>query len=403
MASLIASYKFTVQLELLLKNKSYPIPSSSVKSIMINYDYDKNNMPVLYLNVRLSGTIYNKMVLNADTATLSFRLYKFDELGNSIINEPYIEDNFTYVMSSDPNYDETLEQVVSGKAMADNDNADSYLEGYISILSLRLINDNKKFINDIVKDTDPLSIIHKYTSHMPMCIEPLDSTVHIDQFIIPPITSITNLIQYINNNYCLYKSGYRFFRDFAATYLLSMKGKPVNTANNNFNTIIISIRDPMDRLSKVSSMEIDRKNHAYIIYVNAKDTSIKIDRTTNKQYNSILGVDTLGNTIKEELKIPDTPDISEKVIIERVQNDNLEKIYNSKATIESLSVILTIAKNEIDSTLLTPNKEYQVRNYSGSRDFDGRYVLSYKKEIMYQQDKNFIDSVMFGLRRVTEE
>lgn len=403
MASLIASYKFIVQLELLLKNKSYSIPSSSVKSIMINYDYDKNNMPVLYLNVRLSSTIYNKMVLNADTATLSFRLYKFDELGNSIINEPYIEDNFTYVMSSDPNYDETLEQVVSGKAMADNDNADSYLEGYISILSLRLINDNKKFINDVVKDTDPLSIIHKYTSHMPMCIEPLDNTDHIDQFIIPPITSITNLIHYINNNYCLYKSGYRFFRDFASTYLLSMKGKPVNTANNNFNTIIISIRDPMDRLSKISSMEIDRKNHAYIIYVNAKDTSIKIDRTTNKQYNSILGVDTLGNTIKEELKIPDTPDISEKVIIERVQNDNLEKIYNSKATIESLSVILTIAKNEIDSTLLTPNKEYQVRNYSGSRDFDGRYVLSYKKEIMYQQDKNFIDSVMFGLRRVTEE
>lgn len=402
MASLIASYNYTIDIELVIGTKSYTLPANSVKTIIINYKYDKNNMPTLYLGLRLSSDMYNRMVVNADKATLSFRLFKFDTTGVSSVHKPYIEDRFTYEMSSDPNYNETFEQFVSGVSTKAGDSAESYLEGYIGLISIKCVNDNRKMFNDIIKNTDLISIIHRYTNHMNMCIEPLDNNTKIEQFIIPPITSITRLMEYLNNNYCFYKSGYRFFRDFNTTYLLSVDGNPVRDRNNKFNTVIISVRDPLDDLGKINSMELDRTNQAYIIYVNANDTSISIDRNTDKQYNSIIGVDTLGNTIEEGIAIPGSPDSTKKPILERVTNNNLEKIYNTKKTIESASIVLSVAKTEIDSTILTPNKEYQVRNYSGSREYDGRYVLSYKKEIMYQQDDSYIGSVMFGLRRVEE-
>ena len=146
---------------------------------------------------------------------------------------------------------------------------------------------------------------------------------------------------------------------------------------------------------------MDRTNHAYVVYVDANDTSIKIDRYANKRYNSIIGVDIQGNTIQEELRVAATPDSTQKVILERA--DNLDYIYNVKTAIESVAVVLTMSKTEIDSSIFTPNKEYQIKHYSSSREYDGKYVLSYKKEIMVQQGEVYIGNVLFGLRRILED
>lgn len=400
-AALTTAFKYKIELSLMIGKKNVTIPQSSIKAIIINSMYDKNTMPVIYISLRLSSTIYTQMVLNSDKATLGFRIFKYDDKTNSSILEPYIEDNFSYIMPNDPNYNNALEQYVSASSTAYNDNSDSYLEGYIALISLKSISDNMRLTNAILKDTDIMSIVHKYTSHMTMCIEPFDNKDHIDQFIIPPITSVTALLSFLNDNYCFYKSGYRYFRSFDMTYLLSLKGNPVHEGSNKFDTVIISICDPIDDLGKSNAIELDRKNHAYIIYVDANDTSIRIDRFANKQYNSIIGVDTDGNTIQEELRVAATPDSTEKVFLER--HDNLDNIYGTKAAIESLSVIVTVTKTEIDSTVLTPNKQYQIKHYSESREYDGKYILSYKKEILTQKGDSYIGAVMFGLRRIIED
>ena len=399
--SITTAFKYKLEMSLLIGKKYYEIPRNSVKTILISSDYDKNNMPIIYMRIRMSSTLYNQMVLNNDRATISFRLFKFDDKSVSGVVESYIEDNFTYVMPTDPNYNEAMEQYVSGSSTAYNDNADAYMEGYIALTSLKLVGDNIKLINTIVKDTDIMSIVHKFTSHMNMCIEPFDNRDHIDQMIIPPITTISKLLAYLNDQYCFYKNGYRYFRSFNTTYLLSANGNSVKEGINSFNTIIISICDPLDEKGKSNAIDLDRTNHAYIIYVDAKKTSISVDKFANKQYNSIIGVDTEGNTIQEELRVPPTPDSTEKTIITRT--DSLDYIYNIKRAVESVSVILTVSKTEIDSSLFTPNKEYQIKHYSSSREYDGKYILSYKKEVLVQQGEEYIGNILFGLRRILED
>ena len=399
--SITTAFKYKLEMSLLIGKKYYEIPRNSVKTILISSDYDKNNMPIIYMRIRMSSTIYNQMVLNNDRATISFRLFKFDDKSVSGVVESYIEDNFTYVMPTDPNYNEAMEQYVSGSSTAYNDNADAYMEGYIALTSLKLVGDNVKLINTIVKDTDIMSIVHKFTSHMNMCIEPFDNRDHIDQMIIPPITTISKLLAYLNDQYCFYKNGYRYFRSFNTTYLLSANGNAVKEGINSFNTIIISICDPLDEKGKSNAIDLDRTNHAYIIYVDAKKTSISVDKFANKQYNSIIGVDTEGNTVQEELRVPPTPDSTEKTIITRT--DSLDYIYNIKRAVESVAVILTVSKTEIDSSLFTPNKEYQIKHYSSSREYDGKYILSYKKEVLVQQGEEYIGNILFGLRRILED
>ena len=399
--SLTTAFKYVLEMSLLIGKKSYDIPKNAVKTIIINSDYDKNNMPIVYLRIRVSTTLYNQMVLNSDKATISFRLFKYDDKSISGIKESYIEDNFTYSMPTDPNYNEAMEQYVSGSSTANSDVAESYLEGYIALTSLHLVADNMKLINAIVKDTDVMSIVHKYTSHMNMCIEPFDNRDHIDQLIIPPITSINKLLSFLNNEYCFYKNGYRYFRNFNTTYLLSVNGNPIQDGINTYNTIIISICDPLDNKGKSNAIDLDRTNHAYIVYVDAASTTLKIDKFINKSYNSIIGVDTEGNMLQEGLNVPATPDSTEKAMFERI--DNLEYLYNVKSSIESSTVMVIVSKTEIDSSIFSPNKQYQIKHYSQSREYDGKYILAYKKEIMMQQGDQYIGNVLFALRRITED
>ena len=403
MSSVITAYNYTPTVELMVGTKNYTFPRNSIRTIIIDDSYDKNTMPIIYIKVRISSVLYNKLVLNADKGTISFRLFKFTRDTKSSIREVYIEDNFTYIMTSDPNYNEALEQFVNNTNTDDTESSDTYMEGFIGLMSLQCIEDNKKLINDIIKDSNLPSIVHKYTNHMNMCIEPFEYVDVIKQYIIPPMTTITSLLKWLNDNFTFYKSGYRYFRDFTTTYLLSMNGRAVSDGTSRFNTIVFSIRDPLDHLGKVNSMELDNTNHAYIIYVDASDTSIHIDRTTNKHYNSILGVDGIGNTVQEHLNLPESPMLSEKVLLERTYPNNIENIYSTKTAIESASVIVTIRKSEIDSTIFSPNKEYQIKNYSDNREFDGRYLLSYKKEIILRQDDGYIGGVAVGLRKINEE
>lgn len=402
MSSVVTSFNYKVEASFVIDDRDYPISDGSINSIVVDYNYDTKNMPGMYVALRIPSGLYNKMVLNNETGVISLRLYKFNsQLQNPIVT-PYIQDKFIYIISSDPNYNIAEE---SASNITNNDTTNdpnSYMSGHIGLISLHLLEDNSIFINDIIKDSNPISIVHRYTKHMKMCIEPFDNNEMIDQFIIPPINTITGLLKYLNQNFCFYNSGYRFFRDFSTSYLLSMKGNPVETEDYEYNTIVIYVCDPTDYKANTTAIEFDTTNKAYIIYVNANNITIGKDRVGSKTYNNIVGVDTLGNTEELAIDLPTYVDSSKKNILERVPNDNLNLIKNTKNTLESGSTLISVVKNDIDAAIITPNKQYMIKSHSMNREYDGKYVLSSKKEIFYRNTSSFVCTINFVLRRAKE-
>ena len=94
MSSVISSFNYKVEANVIIDNTDYKIPDGTINSIIVDYDYDRKNMPAIYVALRLTTDLYNKMVTNAETGVISFRLYKFNtQLQNSIIS-PYIQDSF---------------------------------------------------------------------------------------------------------------------------------------------------------------------------------------------------------------------------------------------------------------------------------------------------------------------
>lgn len=390
------SYKYKVDAKFVLDNKEEPILSEGITSIITNYDYDNNNLPIIYMGVRLEHALYNKMVLNSQKGTITLTISKAKTGGNYEIYENYIKDTFTYNMSDDPDYNSTMEK----QAGSDSTIMQSYKEGYIALIKQSTTNNNKKVVNTIIRNSNMASIIHKYTSHMKMVIEPLHKDKYFNFLIIPPLESITKLLEFLNKQSVFYKGGYRYFVDFDKTYLLSEEGNPIDVKDGNYNTIILNILDIVDAESALSGVVTDTQNKAYVLNINVKDTSIEIKKSSSNIFNKVIGVDSYGNTKEVDLDIFKSENNTSKAKIERVPSDNMEYIDYLKNKIESTSIILNVSKTEIDTSLITPNKEFLVRNYPTLSDYNGRYVLSYKKEVFTQQGENFVGSTVFGIKKI---
>ena len=329
MASIIQSYNYTIDIYYILDNKESEIMVESIQSLTTKYDYETKTMPILYLTLRLSTDLYNLMASNADKGEIVLTMYKSIQK-HGIINRKtiYVRESFSYMMPSDLDYNRRMEKEI----MPDSN---SYRNCTIGLYSMKSINNNTKFINTIIKDSDMISIVHNYTQHMNMLIEPFKDNEKLPICIIPPMNTITKLLEFLNSYHNFYDSGYRYFRDFDKTYLLSTRGNPIKSSDEDFDTIIIRIMDPTVIETKKLSFEVNRTQRTYILYIDATFTNIHIDKLKDKKYNSVMTIDTMGNTRQKELNIPKNINSIERLNIDRVYNDNVDYIDTLSDNIET--------------------------------------------------------------------
>ena len=391
---IVSSFRYSIDAILILKDENINIPSESIVSITIDSNFDVYNRPIIYLFYNMQSRIHDKMVAECETATFNLRIRK-KGTSNGAIGKDYIHDRFSYIIKIDPDYYRGLKE----KQRIEVDE-DEYVTGTIALFKKSNINEIKKMHCDIIKDSTMASIIHKYTRHKKMVIAPLQSTKKIDTIIIPPMESVTELIAFLNEFDALYDRKYRYFEDFDITYLLDGAGTPVH-GTDEYDTVIINVVELDKELSKHPGVFIDEQSRSYMIYVDAPATTMNTDTADNVEYNSIIGISSSGEITKVSLN-NDTDGKGDRPLIQRVYNDNTRMIENLKHEMDSTSIVLQINKTELDGSLFTPNKEYMVRNYSTYKMYDGRFMISFKKEVMVKDGINYISSMIIGLRKILE-
>lgn len=390
-----ASYRYRVNAIIILENETIEIKNESIVGVTIDSNYDTNNRPIVYITFNIQPRIYDKLVLNSETAYINLRIRKSSN-GNSSINKDYIHDNFTYLIKSDPDYVQSLREQFRLK---DKNDEDSYVFGTIALFRKDSLDKIKQIHNSVIKDSNMASIIHKYTYDRKMVISSFQSTKNIDYIVIPPMESLTELISFLNEFDALYDRKYRYFEDFDITYLLDSSGRPVHSVDK-YDTIIIDVLETTDERTKIAGISIDENSNSYIINVDAQDTSMIIDTAQNIEYDSIIGISSSGEIYK--LPLHNSKGKTDKSLVRRIYNDNTRFIDNIKNEMDNISVVLQVNKSEVDGSIFTPNKEYLVNNYKAFKQYNGRVLLSFKKEVLIQQDGKFISSVILGLRKIME-
>lgn len=385
-----AVYKYKIKLIYMIDNKEYILDHKNIHNLLIDYDYDNKNRPTLFMKVSIDKNILDDMIKNKDTNTITLVINKYNTLSEFHIEEEYIKSQFIYFLSEELNYQKDLDYEGTEK-----DTEDKFKVINLGMMKKELIDNNKVLINDVIRDTDMMNIVYKHLSHMNILIEPFVNQKPIKHFIIPPITSITSFIEYMNNYNNLYNTRYRLFFDHNRTYLLSSSGNSVKAKDEDYFSVIININNTITDDSKNQGMYTDNFTNSYIIDMDTNDIEIYKDKNIELSRNTLIGVDNEGNIKKASI----SNNSIEKVKIERITNNNLEKIDQIKEDISS-NTIINIHKVDLDSSVITINKQYIVKNYINLRENDGTYLLSRKREIYIREGDDFILSAILTLKKI---
>ena len=383
-----SAYKCNVQLSFINNNRESKIDSNFVKYIMIENLYESRYMPVIYVSVAVTNELYTEILTSEKTGKFLLSIERHNVFSSSAISKRYIQGQFTYILpTSNPNYTEELIE----EAAADT----SYRVITVGLMSMEIMNKVKSSFNGIYGNIDHNTLILKALEGLDMVVKkPLYNPIF-DTIIVPALNSKTKLLQFLYGKCPFYDTNYIFFVDFIKGYLIDLTGESCPANDGTLDTVYIDINEVTTAESYYEGMDI--RDGSYYLYVNPAATNISENKGMDKVSNQYVYVDDDGTVQAVDLDINNNIDSSIKQTFKR---GGQEDSVLEKNIAESNTIVIELVKENIDSTILTPNKEYIINNYADFADYNGKYTLLYKKEVIKNIQGEFGISVCLGLRKV---
>ena len=448
MSEQILHYKAKIHVSFISGNTEYKFLEESIKSVVLDCDYDNYNMPVIYLNLSLKSDMYNKMVTEMDSSKIYLNIQKYNVLEQNGAYIDDIKDQFKYMMPSDLNYNTSL-----GTESEENSDTESeaYVNATVGLIKDSIIADNKQTFGGIYYGINKSTLAYSALMKMEkVCMEPFPENETFDCLIIPAISTVTDFLKWIDGNVKkLYKTGYRYFHDLDITYLLSESGEGLKNGVASYGSIVINSCDTVLDQSKSLGVACDPSTKSYIIYVDANASGMDLDKTSAESVDTAVMVDENGNTkkvsvnqqgvsndnpelvpmakstgssyettainadgssIEDNSKDEPTNDDERKEFVRTGQTDKkyMKGDYKSNLQVSSNAngALVQFSRLQLDDSIITPNKEYLLTNYDGSASnyngsYDGGYILSAKRTTYTLEDGEFIPTVNISLRKIS--
>ena len=356
---------------------STTIIKDAIKYIIIEHDYRKSIMPVMYMKVNLIPSVYNKMVPEQGKSKIYLKLYRTKRKGStSSAPKKVIYDEFDYYMTDDPSGFRKLDTIGEEKGVA-------FKECFIGLIKLDLQKKNQRSFEGVYKNTNMASLVQSATSHMKMVIQPFTNNRYFSSFVCPTINSVGQFIAYLNNRYSFYNGSYTYFMDFDKTYLRSNDGSYIDAKDGDFRYVAFDIRDMTAHQALTTGMVEDPDQDAYIVYVPGQDAQITIDRVTSNLVGTVNAVDTKDGSSLQVSNV-NTQYITNigtagSTLMHISKDPNGAKNFATRVAENSDTLMIT--KVDMDSRVFTPNKQYLLCNYEDNPKYCGIYYMVNKKEI----------------------
>ena len=375
------------------KTQLINIEQARISYIMIEHKYESVNiLPVIYLAVSLSSDMYTKVVTSYKKSSFRLKIKKRNALLSSSIQSTVVDDEFTYIPSStNPNISAQI------NSNADSD-GNSYRSITLGLVSQSMTNKLRQSFNGIYNNISENEIIDIGLKGIRKVIkEDIVNNEKYDTIIIPPLSSRYKLLNFLFDRDPFYDTGFTFYMDFKDTaYLISKNGKAVDAQDGKPTDVIIDVLEIDDPDSFKEGFQL--KNKAYRIAINSSDTNVTLNGATAKVANQIVAYeDDLKHAETLNLNMNNSDTATRKMFV----RSNAGTVLKSE--LETNAFMIELLKKNIDSDIFTPNKAYKVNNISQYSEYNGNYILSYKREFykLSEGTNRFIVTCNVGLKRVS--
>lgn len=382
------AYNATAELAFEYNGQRTNIEQEKIAYILVEHDYDKQTLPIIYISLSANDVLYNNILNYKDSAKFYLKLSKTNKNSSVAITQDTLEGSFNYVTSStNPNFREDLSK--SDNTILDS----SFRRIMVGLVSIELTNSLRKSFNGVMKNIDQKTLLGKAIEGTNCVIENPTYNEQFDSIAIPPITSRFKFIEYIFSKNNFYDTNFRYFMDFKRSYLLSKCGNYIDAGDGDLSTVIIDVKEVTANEAYYDGMEI--KSGAYYIYINPSESNVTLNQSTEKVANQIVSVDETAEMQKLNLTINTTEGSTDKQLYIRTDNAAL---YKNELEIDS--IFLEVLKHNVDGTHFTPNKIIMVKNYGDYQKYDGKYIISSKKEFYKCTAGEFYLSTTLKLRKI---
>lgn len=391
---MIVEYKYQIELKLNTGKEIIPIPIEQISGMIIDRSYDDSSMPIIIMQLALGKQLLDKIILNKVDASMILIVKKFAVKDNTFV-EDYINEEFYYDTYSDINYTSNIEY----RDQEAKDMDDVLKSVNIGMISLKSSNTNKQTFNNVYRNVSNRCMALIATENVgELVFEDTMNDYVYEELLVPPIATINDMLTYLNSRNTFYNSNFRYFMDFDRTYLLSSDGIGVETFDEPNNTVYINIIEPDKKGAYVQGMTIDYDKKAYIMSVDANYSKMYTNNTAEKNFNILHGITSSGKTKDVDVSINKSKISSNRKVNIRVPYENFGILENIRHSIESEAHALTIAKSNIDSSIITLNKHYIINNVDKYRSLNGDFILSKKVETYQRQGQYFVSECLMTFR-----
>lgn len=410
MANSVCSYNIRLYFNNAIDNSSIEIPQDNISSILIDKDYENLNQPVIILSVSIDKKLLDTMIRTQEDSLLSLQIFKNNDLEEFSIGECVLEGLFIYMTEKDISNTEILDYPDNPSIAERND---LFRTITLYLLKRDTVNNINQVINTVIHSTyrgpneEPITmtelILRVSNYFSPLLLEPLQYDPSFKQIIIPPVTTITEYLEYLNDNiYTFYDSGYRFFVDFDSTYIISKSGKKVPHIGQESDTVIIDIGNITDFEHNERGYSFDKENNHYHIPVPLASTRFLSNVFTKRMVTNVSSVTSSGEVYSETIDGNETLNNKIKTKIIQTNSSNPNIINNITSDLYMNNIVVDINKPDLDAEIFTINKEYLINNCDEHMDYNGRYLICSVKQIYIKQNNKFKMSTVLRLKKIND-
>lgn len=415
MSQLDKVYKYDTSVSILytkdLKQSkdSFELDKRNIIGLSVAKDFKNNILPVVNLKISLSEKDYYFILDNKNHVKILLKIYAYlvddktsleDYLSKKI---PYMKNKIMDIVFR-PYFDDvtpyTEKDINEDKDSLQNERSD------FRILNMYLYSEdnlekNKIDINFSLNNCSPFdALIYacNKTNVKDLIIKEPDNLENYRQIICPPL-KLKQSIEFIQNNYGIYKQGLLFFQDFNRTYILPKYLNKSVIEKDECNIIYFFINNKKGNNINMSlNSYYDKRENMYVINT-LNNVTINDNSNLNKE---LIGDRVNLIDINSEEKIEninlelDAYESSNEITKNKnliLYNNNPYKIEEFKSKINNEQISLSLSVINIDVSFLTPNKQiiFLFEDTATQNKFGGHYSLSYLDYSIYRESGGSLD------------
>lgn len=398
MANRVCQYKYKVSMIYLdqVRNISKTIKTECINYIVVDNDYIKNSMPIIYVSMGIDKKLLDDMKLNCNTNLIVLALSKYDDLTSEKQEVECFRKKFTYFIPNGANANDSIDY---NDATLDENSGNTYISVQIGLMCLDHVNNNKKNFKFSMQNVTISEPVKQVMDHFPnTIIETIGDPTVLKQLTIPQKDSVKQTLEALNDIRVFYSTPFIYYQDFQNTYLISSSGKAIPKQGELYSSVIFEIEDITSKRANEIGIINNKSSQTYQIPVSYVNTDVYDNTIANKSQTELIGMTSSGSS---STKLKNQASYSKnKTSTIRLNNDNEGMLDNIKAQKDMDSFMIAITKMDLDTDVLSLNKRITIHHIDRYKEHNGDYIMFKKQEFYLREDDSFIMNTRVCLKEI---